>query len=149
MNGLLKGEHGRDAIILLSRILLTLLFLIFGAEKATGFGNTVSLFMHMGVPMPRFAVVIAVLAELGLGLALLIGFLTRPFALLLAIYTLATAFVGHHYWDISDAARMEAEIGFYKNVCVIGGLLLLYVVGPGRYSADAKLNLCGPFGLLA
>jgi putative oxidoreductase len=30
--------------------------------------------------------------------------------------------------------------GFYKNLSIIGGLLLLYVTGAGKYSIDV---LCG------
>jgi len=29
-------------------------------------------------------------------------------------------------------------INFYKNISVMGGLLLLCVTGPGRYSIDRK-----------
>jgi putative oxidoreductase len=29
-------------------------------------------------------------------------------------------------------------INFYKNVSIIGGLLLLSVTGPGKYSIDRK-----------
>jgi putative oxidoreductase len=141
MNGLLKGEYGRDGIILLSRVLLMLLFLIFGWEKLTGFGGTVALFTKMGVPMPTVATAIAILAEGGIGLLLLVGLLTRPFAILMGIYTLATAFIGHHYWNIAGPERIEAEIGFYKNVSIMGGLLLLYITGAGRYSLDHKLKL--------
>ena len=31
-----------------------------------------------------------------------------------------------------------AMINFYKNVSIIGGLLLLALTGPGRYSLDRK-----------
>jgi putative oxidoreductase len=141
MNGLFKAEYGRDGILLLSRILLVLLFLIFGWDKLTGFSGTVTLFTKMDVPMPGLAAAIAVLAELGIGLLLLAGLFTRPFAILLGLYTFATAFVGHHYWSIVGPEHMEAEIGFYKNVCILGGLLLLYVTGAGRYSLDHILKL--------
>jgi putative oxidoreductase len=31
-------------------------------------------------------------------------------------------------------------INFYKNVSIIGGFFLLYVIGAGKYSIDAKLR---------
>ena len=37
-------------------------------------------------------------------------------------------------------AQFEAMINFYKNVSIMGGLLLLYVTGAGKYSIDARLN---------
>jgi putative oxidoreductase len=93
------------------------------------------------VPLPYVAVGIAVIMELGVGIALILGFLTRPLSLLLALYTLATATIGHHFWTMSGMERVEAEINFFKNVSIMAGLLLLYLTGPGRYSLDSKIKL--------
>ena len=60
--------------------------------------------------------------------------------LLLMIYTLGTAIIGHHYWNMAGMAQFENMINFYKNVSIMGGLLLLYVTGAGKYSVDAKLH---------
>ena len=37
-----------------------------------------------------------------------------------------------------EADRIEGMINFYKNVSIAGGLLLLSVAGPGRYSLDRR-----------
>jgi putative oxidoreductase len=58
--------------------------------------------------------------------------------LLLALYTLGTAFIGHHYWTMTGTAQYANMINFYKNVSIMGGLLLLAATGPGRYSLDRK-----------
>jgi len=68
----------------------------------------------------------------------LVGFYTAPLAILLAVYTLATGFVGHHYWTMTGAERMGNMINFYKNVAICGGFLLLWVTGAGRYSLDKR-----------
>ncbi len=39
-----------------------------------------------------------------------------------------------------DVARFQNEINFYKNISIIGGLLVLYVAGAGRYAIDAALE---------
>ena len=67
-----------------------------------------------------------------------IGFYTRPLALAFAAYTLATALFGHRYWGLQGMEQYMAMINFYKNVSIIGGLLLLALSGPGRYSVDRK-----------
>jgi putative oxidoreductase len=134
----------RDGVILLSRILLMLLFIIFGWEKLTGFTGTVGYFSQTGVPVPALAAVIAVVMEFFVGLAIVVGLFTRPLALILALYTLGTGIIGHHYWTMSGMARMEAEINFFKNISIIGGLFLLYLTGAGRYSIDARLGLADP-----
>ena len=135
------AESVRDGVILVSRILLMLLFVIFGWEKLTGFGGTVGYFGQIGLPAPALAAIIAVVMEFFVGVAIILGLLTRPLAVILAIYTLATGLVGHHYWTMSGMARMEAEINFFKNISIIGGLFLLYVTGAGRYSIDARRGL--------
>ena len=131
----------RDQVILLARILLVALFLIFGWRKLTGFTATAGYFAHAGVPLPTFSAIIAVVMEFFVGLAILFGVWTRPLALLLALYTLGTAFIGHPYWTMTGPAQMEATINFYKNVSIIGGLFLLYVTGAGKYSVDARIGL--------
>jgi len=59
---------------------------------------------------------------------------------LLAIYTVVTGFMGHPYWNMSGTAQVDAEINFYKNVAIAGGLLLLHLTGAGKYSLDALLR---------
>ena len=76
--------------------------------------------------------------ELAGGLLIAIGFYTRPLALVFAAYTLATALIGHRYWALQGMEQYMAMINFYKNVSIIGGLLLLALTGPGRYSLDRK-----------
>jgi putative oxidoreductase len=39
---------------------------------------------------------------------------------------------------MDGAERMANMINFYKNISIIGGLLLLCVTGPGRYSIDRR-----------
>jgi putative oxidoreductase len=130
-----------DGLILICRILLMILFVIFGWEKLTGFGGTVGYFGQIGVPAPFLATIVAVVMEFFVGIAIILGLLTRPLAFILAIYTLATALLGHHFWALSGMARVENEINFFKNVSIMGGLFLLYLTGAGRYSIDARLGL--------
>jgi putative oxidoreductase len=129
-----------DQALLAGRLLLMLLFLIFGWEKFTGFSGTVAYMGHDGLPFPGLAAAIAVIMELFVGLAILFGFLTRPLAILLLLYTFATALIGHPYWTMTGMAQFQAEINFYKNISIMGGLLTLYVAGAGKYSIDRLLK---------
>jgi putative oxidoreductase len=85
-----------------------------------------------GMPLPMVSAILAIIAELGFGLALLIGWQTRPFAFALAFYTLLTAFIGHQYWNKGGAARMEDMEIFFKNIAIMGGVLMLAITGAGR-----------------
>jgi putative oxidoreductase len=60
--------------------------------------------------------------------------------LLLALYTLGTALIGHLFWTMEATARNA--INFYKNISIVGGLVLLYVTGAGKYSVDAQFGRC-------
>jgi putative oxidoreductase len=139
MNNMFDKVVAKDEILLIARVLMMLLFVLFGWQKLIGFGSTAATFASMGLPLPTLATCIAVGAELGLGMAIVLGFLTRPIAPLLAVYTLATGFIGHPFWNMSGAAQTGAEINFYKNVAIVGGLLLLYLTGAGKYSFDAMV----------
>jgi putative oxidoreductase len=127
-----------NEVILLARILLVVLFVLFGWSKLTDFPGTVGYMASQGLPMPTLAAAVVVLMEFFVGLAIVLGFCTRPLALLLALYTLGTALIGHHYWTMEGADRMANMINFYKNISIIGGLLLLCVTGPGKYSIDRR-----------
>ncbi|MBC8737748.1 DoxX family protein [Paraburkholderia sp. UCT31] len=131
-------ENQKDVVVLVARILLMVLFVMFGWSKLTGFAGTVAYMTSIGAPVPALSAVIAVVMELVVGVALLVGFFTRPLALLLAVYTLGTAIIGHHYWNMTGAMQYDNMIHFYKNIGIIGGLLLLCVTGPGKYSFDRR-----------
>lgn len=131
-------EGSRDGMILLARILLMVLFVIFGWGKLLGFGATVAYMDSVGLPLPTLTAGITVIMELFVGLAIVIGFYTRPLALLLGLYTLGAAVIGHQFWHMIDPDRIGAMINFYKNVSISGGLLLLCIMGPGRYSLDGR-----------
>jgi len=133
------AERARNEVLLLARILLALLFLIFGFDKITDFSGTVKYMAHVGAPVPTLATIIAIFMEFFVSIAIIAGAYTRPLAVLLAVYTLGTALIGHHYWTMTGVAHFENEINFYKNISVIGGLFLLYLTGAGRYSFDARL----------
>ena len=131
-------ENRKDELLLIARILLVILFVVFGWSKLTGFSGTIAFMVTEGAPLPTVAAVIAVVMELLVGIAIALGFYTRPLAYLLTLYTLATAFIGHHYWTMPDAERMANMINFYKNTSIAGGLLLLCITGPGKYSLDRR-----------
>lgn len=130
---------GDDVILAVARLMLVSLFLVFGWDKMTHFDTTMGLMSQRGLPVPPVAAAVAVAAEVPLCLLLLVGAWTRPTALALVLYTLATAFIGHRFWELDGAARVSNAINFYKNWGIAAGFLLLYVTGAGKYSVDAKL----------
>ena len=82
--------------------------------------------------------------ELPVAFAVAIGAFTRPVALLMSLYTLGTALTGHRYWTMTGAELVDSMDSFYKNLSIIGGFLLLYMTGPGKYSIDALYGIAAP-----
>ena len=134
-------ESKKDELLLAARVLMMILFVMFVWQKLNGFSGTVAYMASTGAPSPELSAVIAVAVELVGGALIAVGFYTRPLALVFAVYTLATALIGHRYWALQGMDQYLAMINFYKNISIIGGLIVLYVTGAGRYALDPKLNL--------
>ena len=133
-----------DELILAARLLLATLFLIFGWRKLRDYSGTVSQIAQLGGPMPRLAAGIAIFMELPVAFAVAVGAFARPSALLLVLYTLGTALIGHRYWTMTGATQVDSMDGFYKNLSIMGGFLLLFITGAGKYSIDALRSIAAP-----
>jgi putative oxidoreductase len=133
------ARTGNEAL-LLARILLVLLYLIFGWSKLTDYHGTVAEMAQTGAPIPPISALVATAVECLGSVAIVLGVLTRPVAVLMALYTLATGFIGHHFWTMTGPDQYSNELEFLKNVSITGGFLALYVAGAGRYSLDARLE---------
>ena len=133
-----------DELILAARLLLATLFLIFGFRKLKDYSGTVSQIAQLGGPTPRLAATVSIFMELPVAFAIAVGAFARPSALLMVLYTLGTAFIGHRYWKITGADKVDSMDGFYKDLSIMGGFLLLYVTGAGKYSIDALRNIAAP-----
>lgn len=113
------------------RILLALIFIMSGYSKIGGFAGTQGYMESFGVPGALLPVVIA--TELLAGIALIVGWQTRIAALLLAGFTLLTAFIFH-----TNFADQVQYLFFMKNLAIAGGMLVLVAHGPGPLAVDTR-----------
>jgi putative oxidoreductase len=123
----------QDTLALIGRILIATLFIPAGFGKLMGFAGTVGYITSAGLPLPQVAAAIAIIVELGFGIALLLGFKTRWVALVMAIFTVATGLFFHKFWI--DATQ---NTQFFKNLAIAGGMLAFSAFGAGRFSIDKK-----------
>jgi putative oxidoreductase len=123
-----------NATTLVGRVLMSLLFVHAGWGKMLGAAATQATFAKQGLPMVEAAWVLAVVVELGGGLAILFGLFTRPVAFICAVWCVVTALIAHT--NLAD--RMQ-EINFYKNMGLTGGFLYIAAFGAGAWSLDAWL----------
>ena len=133
-----------DEVVLVARLALATLFLIFGWRKVRDYSGTVSQMVQVGLPIPVLAAAVSIFMELPVAFAVAVGAFTRPSAVLLALYTLGTALIGHHYWTVKGADYVDSMDNFYKNLSIMGGFLLLCITGAGRYSIDVLCSITGP-----
>lgn len=140
MNTLRYFDFGtsRSLMLLIARIALVLLFIIFGYPKMLGFEGTVQYMASSGAPVPTLSAIIAIIMEVPVAILIVLGFFTRPLAVIFIFYTLGTAVIGHHYWNMTGDAVVPNMINFWKNVSIAGGFLLLAITGPGAISLDRR-----------
>ena len=113
----------------LGRVLLALLFLLAGFGKAADPAGTIEHIAAANLPLPQLGYAIALAAELGGGLLILVGYQTRIIAPLMALFTLATAVFFHN-----NFADQIQQIMFLKNLAIAGGFLILGGHGAGALS---------------
>ena len=140
MNSLRYLDFGasRDLLLLIARIAIVLLFILSGYPKMLHYDGTVQYMASIGTPMPALAAIIAIVMEVPAVILVILGFFTRPLAVIFLFYTLGTAVIGHHYWNMAGDAVMPNMINFYKNISISGAFLLLAIVGPGKISLDKR-----------
>lgn len=131
------ADHNGEALhlgLLVGRILLVLIFPLAGYLKATGWTAAVALMQSKGLPVPPLTAAFVIAVEFVLPALIILGLWTRPAALCLALYTVATAFIGHPFWNAAPAAWFGQFANFWKNISMAGGMVVLAMAGPGRYA---------------
>lgn len=115
---------------LAARILLAHIFVVSGYGKIAGYAGTQAYMASKGMPGELLPLVI--LLELGGGIAIVIGFMTRWTALALAVFCVLSGLLFHF-----DLANQGQTINLMKNFAMAGGFLLLAQTGAPYLSIDA------------
>jgi len=134
-----------DTIQLLSRILISVVFIVFGYLQFTNIAGytanpNVVKFSGMigGLLAPVVVAYLVAAIDLFGGLCVLVGYKARWASIVLLIFVILTLFIAHNFWVMEGASRTANQVNFYKNLAIMGGLLLIFAHGPGRYSLDAR-----------
>ncbi|MFD1212839.1 DoxX family protein [Arthrobacter sp. GCM10027362] len=118
------------------RIVAGFLFAAHGWQKFNQFtiAGTQGAFAQMGVPAADLVAPVVATLELAGGIALILGLLTRPLALLLTLNMLGALVLVH------APAGVFVEAGGFELVLILAAAALaVALVGPGRISADHAL----------
>lgn len=136
-----------DGVVLFSRILIASRF-ISSTIIRSGIWNpsvhvwdwTLADFQGKGIPSATIALALAFAWQTIGGLLILIGFKTRFACVMVALFVIATNFMFHRFWAVDDEQKVNFLTQFFKDVAVLGGIFLLMVTGPGKYSLDERLR---------
>jgi putative oxidoreductase len=128
----------QNTLALIGRVLMAWLFVPAGWGKIAGFSATAGYIASKGIPLPEVCAALAIAAELGLGLMLLVGWKARWAALGLAIFLAVITPLFHNYWAMPEAQVMMQKQAFNKNIAILGGLLVIAAFGAGGFSLDGR-----------
>jgi len=115
---------------LAGRILIALIFFMSGADKVMHYTGTLGYMTKAGLPFPEVLLFASVIIEIGCGLAIVVGWKTRPAALLLFLWMIPVTWIFHN-----PSGGQDQLIHFMKNLAIMGGMLMLVALGPGGWSA--------------
>ena len=131
----------------LGRVLLSAVFIVFGVIQFTNVGNYVAnpavvkfATMTGGVLSPTIIAYLVAAIDLFGGILILVGYQTRWAAIVLIAFVVLTLIFVHPFWTMEGPARAANQAHFYKNLAVIGALLFLILLGPGRHSLDGRFS---------
>ena len=117
--------------LLVGRVLLAYIFVVAGWGKMFKFAGTAGYMASKGMPAAEFFLVCAILVEFVGGLMLAVGWKARWAAAALFLFIIPTTLIFHPMW--ADAAQ---TINFQKNLAIMGGMLYVALMGPGKLSLD-------------
>ena len=99
----------------IGRVLLALIFVLSGIGKLGAIAATSAHMASAGIPYANDLVWGAVALELGGGILLIVGLLTRLIGLAFFFYTLTLAVMFHAYWTMNGAAAHSAILDFLRT----------------------------------
>ena len=114
---------------LLSRIFISLLFLINGYFKILNYEGTLE--WMEGYNVSGILLTPAIILEIAAPILLIFGYKTKIAAFLLAAFCISTAFIFH-----TDFTSQFQITSFLKNIALAGGFLFIVVNGAKKYSFD-------------
>lgn len=125
----------KDILDLLGRGLLSFIFLFEAYDSIFYYEATKQQMTAYGLEWQQdFQLVGAIiLLTLG-GTLLLIGYRTGLGMFLLLCYWIPVTFIVHAFWLDPEPLRRLESIMFMKNLAIVGGLLMVWANGVGKYS---------------
>ncbi len=131
----------KDIVDFVARLCLATIFL-YEAYDSVAFGKlTKEKMTEYGITWQQDTLFLLAVCVLIVGaIFLVIGYRAKFAAILLLLYWVPLTFIVHSFWNDDDSIRRIQSIFFMRNIAIVGGLLMVYVHGSGKYSIKRLLD---------
>jgi putative oxidoreductase len=118
----------RNLVAFAGRVSIAILFISAGLMffRAPDFHFAESILTANGIPLPKLALILTIVLQLGCGALLFMRRFAGYAALILAIWMIPATLVFHHFWTSPPPERADQVFHFLKNIAICGGLLMVY-----------------------
>ena len=121
-----------SVVMLVARVALAMVFLVSGIHKALWYQKAIEEFRLAGIPARGFLLPLTIALHIVAALFLILGIFAAEAALALAGFTLLVTLRVHCFPMAAGADSLLRSRDALANLAIMGGLILLAAVGPGR-----------------
>jgi putative oxidoreductase len=134
------AANAADIWMLIGRLALAWVFVVFGAGHVVNPAGLAGYLISLKAPAPERLSWVALIMELIIGITFVFGVATRYGAAVGIIFLILSTALAHRYWEYTGPAVAIQQGNFFKNISMLGGMLYVFVFGPGRFSVDAMMR---------
>ena len=120
-------------VSLLARFFLSAIFIKSGVSKLLSPGQTQAYMASKGLPLTEVLLWATILVLILGGVSVLLGYKSKIGACLLIGFFIPATLIFHGTFP-------EEEIAFFKNLGLMGGLLMILAFGSGKFSLENYLK---------
>ena len=114
------------AVLYLGRILFGGYFIMSGYNHLANLTMMAGYTQSKGVPAPKAAVALTGILLLIGGISVLLNFYPVVGLVALIVFLIPVSFLMHAFWKVQDPmAKMGERVNFFKNLALLGGVLIL------------------------
>jgi len=129
----LSNDTAADIGLLLARLMLSLVFLWSGIDKAAHWSEGLGEIVSAGLPYPSLLLAATVLVQLGGGLSVVAGSFIQLGGMALAGFTVVATMLFHDFWAVADLVERQHQLTtFLEHVAILGGFTAVIFLGAGR-----------------
>jgi putative oxidoreductase len=129
-----------DVWLLIGRVALAWIFVAFGWSHIVNPAGLAAYLTSLKAPAPELLAWIGLIMEVVISITLVFGVATRYGAVVGIVFLIVATALAHRYWEYTGPAVGAQYTNLLKNLSMLGGMLYVFVFGPGRFSLDAMMR---------